>query len=116
MDIGQYSMLPGLASNKYELPIDILTFLFSVLSLGSRKNRYSQTGERQDTRSRVDSLSLDAGLDDSQLKVSSHQKRAAESVSKLSEEKKHPCRARRTNPKCHVQVIVEENSVTIDVN
>jgi hypothetical protein len=55
-------------------------------------------------------LSLDAGLDDSQLKVSSHQKRAAESVRKLSEEKKHPCRARRTNPKCHVQVIVEENS------
>jgi hypothetical protein len=58
-------------------------------------------------------LFLDAGLDDSQLKALSHRKRAAESVSKLSEEKKPPCRARRTNPKCDVQVIVEENSVTM---
>jgi hypothetical protein len=57
-------------------------------------------------------LSLDAVLDESKLKASSHRKRATESVSKLSENKRPPCRARLTNPKCDVQVKVEENSVT----
>jgi len=58
-------------------------------------------------------LSLDAVLDESKLKASSHRKRATESVSKLSENKRPPCRARLTNPKCDVQVKVEENSVTM---
>jgi hypothetical protein len=73
MDIGQYSMLPGLASNKYELPIDILTFIFSVLSLGSRKIGTPKLVEDKTPEAEL-ILSLDAGLDDSQLKVSSHQK------------------------------------------
>jgi hypothetical protein len=50
----------------------------------------------------------------SRSKDSSHRKRSAESVSDVSEEKRPPCRGRRTNPKCDFQVIIEENPMTID--
>jgi hypothetical protein len=79
----------------------------------SRQNSYFQPGERHKIP-KAEMIVFLYELDDSRSKSLSPRKRSAESVRDVSEEKIPPCRARRAYPKCDVQVIIEENPMTID--